>query len=153
MSRITFGRNRVKLKKLLGIRSRLALLALLLVAPLMLERARSLEEARGKQLVQVTQEFRDLAERTADTQREVIASVATVLKSTAYIRAAGGIARSCDLMRASLPLNLPWIRNIMVVGADGRVQCSVLNAPVGLDISDRPYFRKARETRDFVFSD
>ncbi|MBI5322695.1 diguanylate cyclase [Bradyrhizobium sp.] len=153
MSRITFGRNRVKLKKLLGIRLRLALLALLLVAPLMLERARSLEEARGKQLAQVTQEFRDLAERTADTQREVIESVATVLKSTAYIRSAGGIARSCDLMRASLPLNLPWIRNVMVVGADGRVQCSVLNAPVGLDISDRPYFKKARETRDFVFSD
>jgi diguanylate cyclase (GGDEF)-like protein len=153
MSRITFGRNRVKLKKLLGIRLRLALLALLLVAPLMLERARSLEETRAKQLVQVTQEFRELAERTTDTQREVIASVATVLKSTAYIRAAGGIARSCDLMRASLPLNLPWIRNIMVVGADGRVQCSVMNAPVGLDISDRPYFKKARETRDFVFSD
>jgi len=153
MSRITFGRNRVKLKKVLGIRLRLALLALLLVAPLMLERARSLEEARGKQLVQVTQEFRDLAERTADTQREVVESVATVLRSTAYIRAAGGIARSCDLMRASLPLNLPWIRNVMVVGADGRVQCSVLNAPVGLDISDRPYFKKARESRDFVFSD
>ncbi|HEY0850166.1 MAG TPA: diguanylate cyclase [Bradyrhizobium sp.] len=153
MSRITFGRNRVKLKKVLGIRVRLALLALLLVAPLMLERARSLEAARGKQLVQVTQEFRDLAERTADTQREVVESVATVLKSTAYIRAAGGIGRSCDLMRVSLPLNLPWIRNVMAVGADGRVQCSVLNAPVGLDISDRPYFKKARESRDFVFSD
>ncbi|HKU05547.1 MAG TPA: diguanylate cyclase [Bradyrhizobium sp.] len=153
MSRITFGRNRVKLKKLLGIRLRLALLALLLVAPLMMERVRSLEETRGKQLVHVTQEFRELAERTAETQREVVASVATVLKSTAYIRAAGGIARSCDLMRASLPLNLPWIRNVMVVGSDGRVQCSVLNAPVGLDLSDRPYFQKARESRDFVFSD
>ena len=153
MSRITFGRNRIKLKKVLGIRLRLALLALLLVAPLMLERARSLEETRGKQLVQVTQEFRELAERTADTQREVVESVATVLKSTAYIRAAGGIALSCDLMRASLPLNLPWIRNVMVVGADGRVQCSVRNTPVGLDISDRPYFKKARESRDFVFSD
>ena len=150
MSRVALRRKRVKLKKLLGIRARLALLALLLVAPLMFERVRSLEEIRARQLVQATQEFRDLAERTADTQREVIASVATVLKSTAYIRAAGGIARSCDLMRTSLP---PWIRNVMVVGGDGRVQCSVLNAPIGLDISDRPYFRKARESRDFVFSD
>ena len=153
MSRVAFSRKRVKLKKLLGIRARLALLALLLVAPLMIERVRSLEETRAKQLVQATQEFRDLAERTADIQREVVASVATLLKSTAYIRAAGGIARSCDLMRASLPLNLPWVRNVMVVGADGRVQCSVLSAPAGLDISDRPYFKKARESRDFVFSD
>jgi hypothetical protein len=42
MSRVTINRKRVKLKKLLGVRARLALLALILVAPLMLERARSL---------------------------------------------------------------------------------------------------------------
>ena len=35
MSGVTFNRNRLKLKKLLGIRARLAMLALLLVAPLM----------------------------------------------------------------------------------------------------------------------
>jgi diguanylate cyclase (GGDEF)-like protein len=150
MSRVAFNRKRVQLRKLLGIRARLALLALLLVAPLMMERVRSLEEARTGQLAQATQEFRELAERTAETQREVIASVATVVKATAYVRASG-IAHACELMRESLPL--PWIRNIMVVGADGRVQCSVLKAPAGLDVSDRPYFRKARETRDFVFSD
>jgi hypothetical protein len=34
MSRITFRRKRVKLKQLLGIRARLVLLALILVAPL-----------------------------------------------------------------------------------------------------------------------
>src|SRR4051812_4390011 len=39
MSGVSFNRNRVKLKKLLGIRARLALLAVILVAPLMLERA------------------------------------------------------------------------------------------------------------------
>ena len=43
MSRVSFNRKRVKLKKLIGIRARLALLALMLVAPLMLERARSFE--------------------------------------------------------------------------------------------------------------
>jgi len=47
MSGVTFNRNRVKLKKLLGIRARLALLAVILVAPLMLERARSLEDNRA----------------------------------------------------------------------------------------------------------
>ena len=50
MSRISFNRKRVKLKQLLGIRARLALLALILVAPLMLERARSLEDTRAKQI-------------------------------------------------------------------------------------------------------
>ncbi len=47
MSRISFKRKRAKLKQLLGIRARLALLALIL-APLMLERARSLDDARSK---------------------------------------------------------------------------------------------------------
>jgi hypothetical protein len=48
MSRVAFTRKRVRLKKLLGIRARLALLALMLVAPLMVERVRSLENTRAK---------------------------------------------------------------------------------------------------------
>jgi diguanylate cyclase (GGDEF)-like protein len=154
MSRFTFNRKRVKLKKLLGIRARLALLALILVAPLMLERARSLEDARAKQIAHASQEFSTLAQHSADTQREVISSVETMLKAAAYIRAsAGGVSRSCDILRASLPVNLPWIRGLMIVGKDGHVQCSTNNTMVGLDLSDRASLKKARQTRDFVFSD
>jgi hypothetical protein len=50
MSSVSFNRKRVKLKAVFGIRARLALLALILVGPLMLERARSLEDARAKQI-------------------------------------------------------------------------------------------------------
>ena len=154
MSRVSFNRKRAKLKKLLGIRARLALLGLILVAPLMLERARSLEDTRSKQIAQASAEFASLAKHSADMQREVISSVETVLKSAAYIRASdGGVGRSCDIMRASLPTNLPWIRSLMIVGGDGRIQCSTNNMFVGLDLSDRPYLIKARESRDFVFSD
>jgi diguanylate cyclase (GGDEF)-like protein len=154
MSRVSFSRKRVKLKQVLGIRARLALLALILVTPLMLERARSLEDARGKQVALATQEFASLTQHSADAMHEVISSVETMLKSAAYIRAsAGGIGRSCDIMRASVPVNLPWIRSLSIVGKDERVQCSTLNALVGLDLSDRPYFKKAREIKDFVFSD
>jgi diguanylate cyclase (GGDEF)-like protein len=154
MSRFAFDRNRVRLKKLLGIRARLALLALILVAPLMLERARSLEDTRARQIAAASIEFANLAQHSADAQREVISSVETMLKSAAYIRAsAGGVSRSCDIMRASVPINLPWIRSLMIVGKDGRVQCSTNNALVGLDLSDRVTLRKARATRDFVVSD
>ncbi len=151
---VSFNRKRVKLKKLIGIRARLALLALILVAPLMLERARSLEDARGKQVAAAAAEFANMAQHSADAQQEVISSVETVLKSAAYIRAsAGGVGRSCDILRASLPTNLPWIRTLLIVGGDGRVQCSTNNVFVGLDVSDRAYFKKARETREIVFSD
>ncbi len=120
----------------------------------MLERARSLEDARGKQIAVASAEFSSLAKHSAEAQREVISSVETMLKSAAYIRASvGGVGRSCDILRASLPVNLPWIRSLLIVGKDGRVQCSTSNSFVGLDLSDRAYLKKAREIRDFVFSD
>src|SRR6516225_2876937 len=149
MPSISFNRKRVKLKQLVGIRARLALLAVILVAPLMLDRARSLEGARAKQITRAASEFSNLAKHSANTQREVISSVETVLKSAAYIRAsAGGISKSCDILRASLPTNLPWIRTLLIAGADGRIQCSTANMYVGLDLSDRSYFKKAQDRRD-----
>jgi diguanylate cyclase (GGDEF)-like protein len=120
----------------------------------MLERARSLEDARAKQIAQATAEFSSLAKHSADTQREVISSVETMLKSAAYIRAsAGGVSRSCDLLRASLPHNLPWIHNLLIADGDGRVQCSTNNTLIGVNLGDRPYLKKAASSRDIVFSD
>jgi diguanylate cyclase (GGDEF)-like protein len=154
MSRFTFNRKRVELKKLLGIRARLALLALILVAPLMLERVRSLEDNRAKQVAQASAEFSNLARHSADGQREVISSVEAVLKSTAYIyTSALQVGRSCAIMRASLHVDLPWIRAVSVVGKDGKIHCSTSAALVGLDLSDRVYFQKALETHEFVVSD
>ncbi|MEA2830451.1 MAG: hypothetical protein QOF22_1199 [Bradyrhizobium sp.] len=154
MSRITFSRKRMKLKQLLGIRARLTLLALILVAPLMLERARSLEDARNKQIALTHAEFSSLAQHSADDQREIISSVEAILKSAAYIRASmDGVGRSCDTLHASLPVNLPWIHSLMIVGKDGHVQCSTLESLIGLDLSDRPTLTKAQQTRNFVFSD
>jgi diguanylate cyclase (GGDEF)-like protein len=153
MSGVTFNRNRVKLKKLLGIRARLAMLAVMLVAPLMLERVRSLENTRARQIALAAEEYASITQHTAETQREVVSSVETMLKSAAYIRASSGIGRSCEILRASLPTNLPWIRSIMIASKEGVVQCSTLNMLVGLNIGDREYFKKAQQTRDFVFSD
>ncbi|HEV7877945.1 diguanylate cyclase domain-containing protein [Bradyrhizobium sp.] len=154
MSSVSFNRNRAKLKALFGIRARLALLALILAGPLMLERVRSLEDTRAKQVAAASQEFANLAQHSADAQREVISSVEAMLKSAAYIRAsAGGVGKSCLILRASLTVDLPWIRSMSIVGKDGRVQCSTLNGLVGVDLSDRPYFKKMQETRGFVLSD
>jgi diguanylate cyclase (GGDEF)-like protein len=154
MSRISFSRQRVKLKKLLGIRARLVLLALILVAPLMLERARSLEAERTRQVAAASADLNNLSKHSANTLMEVVSSVETVLRSAAYIRASvGNFGPGCDILRASLPANLPWIRRLMVVGADGRVQCSTIPEQVGRDLSNRAYLKEARETGDLVFSD
>ncbi len=110
MPRVSFSRQRVKLKKLLGIRARLVLLALILVAPLMLVRARSLENERARQVAAASVELTNLSQQSASALKGVISSVETVLKSTAYIRASVGVTgRSCDILRAGLPSNPPWI--------------------------------------------
>ncbi len=154
MTSISLNRKRAKLKRVLGIRARLALLAVILVAPLMFERIRSLEDTRARQIAQATVEFTTIARHSADAQREVISSVETILKAEAFIRAsAGGISKSCDVLRASLPSNLPWIRTLMIAGQDGRIQCATNNTYVGLDLSDRPYFQQAQESGRFVLSD
>src|SRR5258708_20162718 len=89
----------------------------------MLERARSLEDARAKQVAAASAEFENLAKHSADAQSEVISSVETVLKSTAYIRAsAEGIGRSCGILRASPPSTFPRIRPLLIVARDSAGQ-------------------------------
>jgi diguanylate cyclase (GGDEF)-like protein len=56
-------------------------------------------------------------------------------------------------MRASVPVNLPWISSLMIAGGDGHVQCATRNELVGLDLSSRSYFKKATQGHDVVFSD
>jgi hypothetical protein len=83
MSRVTFIRNRLKLKKLIGIRARLALLALILVAPLMLERASSLEKSRAREIAYASAELSSIAQHSVQAQREIISSVKAMMKSAA----------------------------------------------------------------------
>lgn len=154
MSIASFGRNTSKLKALFGIRARLVLLALILVVPLMLDRVRLLEDSRSRQMMQAANELSELAKHTADAQREIISTVQAVVKSSAYIYAAASQqGRGCAVMRASMRVDLPWIRNLSIIGPEGKIDCSTKQSIVGFDLSDRDYVLKARELHDFVLSD
>jgi diguanylate cyclase (GGDEF)-like protein len=154
MSRIGFNRNKAKLRALFGIRARLAVLAVILAGPLMFERVRSLEDTRSKQIHAASGDLATLARHAADAQREVISSVQAVLKSSAYIHsAASQVDRGCAILRASLQVDLPWVRSVSVVDTDGIVQCSTVERLVGVSLGDRAYFQRALESHDFVLSD
>jgi diguanylate cyclase (GGDEF)-like protein len=154
MSGFDIKRKTTELGKLFGIRARLALLALILVAPLMLERARSLEETRNQQIALAYAELTRIAQQSADSEREAVSSVETVLKSAAHIQASKKTSDTrCDTLSASLPVSLPWIRNLTIAGSDGRIKCATRDTTVGLDLSDRDYFKRARQARDLIFSD
>ncbi|MET0720964.1 MAG: diguanylate cyclase [Tardiphaga sp.] len=156
MSRISINRNKAKLRGLLGIRARLVLLALILVGPLMAERIRALDATRAQQIALAARDFASVARHSAEAQQEVFASVEAVLKSSAYIyTTAAQVNRSCAIMRASLRGDMPWIRSLTVAGKDGTAQCSTWSDAVehGLNFSDRPYFKQALATGEFVVSD
>jgi diguanylate cyclase (GGDEF)-like protein len=154
MSRISFNRKRAKLKAFMGIRARLVLLALILVVPLMVERVRSLEDTRVKTIAEINHEFDKLAQRTVEAQREVIFSVEAILKSASQIYLSGAqLGDACGLMRASLPTNLPWIRNVLVLDPNGRVACASVDNMNNLNLGDRDYFKRAKSERKLVISD
>ena len=153
MSRISFNRKRAKLKAVMGIRARLVLLALILVVPLMVERVRSLEDTRVKTIAEINHAFDKLAERTVEAQREVIFSVEAILKSASHIYLSGArLGDACGLMRASLPANLPWIRNVLVLDANGRVTCASVDNMDDINLGDRDYFKRAKAERKLVIS-
>lgn len=154
MSVISFGCKPSRLKALIGIRARLALLALILVAPVMLDRVRILEDNRAKQVALAGRELSELAKHTADAQREIILSSQAILKSSAYLYgAASSDDQGCTILRATMRMDLPWLRSLSVIDKDGKVDCSTSPAIVGLDLSDRQYFQRAMNTSTFVISD
>ncbi|MDB5564149.1 MAG: diguanylate cyclase [Tardiphaga sp.] len=155
MSRIRINRNKAKFRGLFGIRARLVLLALILVGPLMAERIRALDATRAEQITLAARDFSSVVQHSAEAQQEVFGSVEAVLKSSAYIyTSAAQVNRSCAIMRASLRGDMPWIRSLTVAGKDGTAQCSTWPDVVeqGLNFGDRPYFKKALASGEFVVS-
>jgi diguanylate cyclase (GGDEF)-like protein len=140
-------------KPSLSIRARLAILALLAVIPLMLDRVRLLEQTRLERIDEAANEALELARRGANGQREIITAAKAMLQvmARAYV---GMIATgtTCNVYLSDLAGGMPWMNGITIIGADGRVKCSTNQAAVGVDMSDRPHIQTAMETRAFVIS-
>jgi diguanylate cyclase (GGDEF)-like protein len=137
-----------------SIRARLIVLALLAIAPLMLERMHGLESARADRTQRANADVIDLARRGADAQREIIASVRALLQVESRVYARMPLdPPTCNRYLADLTANIPWIRSLSVAGTDGRIKCSDDPPAVGLNVSDRPHFQSALHSRDFALSD
>ncbi len=140
-------------KPILSIRARLVVLALLVVVPLMLDRVRLLESSRTQRIEVAGQEALDLAKRGAEAQREIMTMVRGMLQvmARAYVTMMAR-GETCNMYLSDFAGNMPWVRGLSVIGPDGQVKCSTAASGVGLDLSDRDYYRAALETRDFVTS-
>jgi diguanylate cyclase (GGDEF)-like protein len=141
-------------KPMLSIRARLIVLALIAITPLMIERVHGLEEARAIRTERANNDVIDLARRGAESQRQIIYSVRSLLQIVARVYAKIPFdGSSCNQYLADLTTNIPWIRDLSVASGDGRIKCSTQQPALGLNVSDRPYFQTALTAPDFALSD
>ena len=141
-------------KSILSIRARLLVLALLAIVPLVFDRVQGLELARSHRIDRARAEVIDLARHGAESQRQIIYSVRSLLQIVArgYAKVPVEVA-NCNQYLTALTGNVPWIRGLSIAGADGRITCSNEPDVIGLNVSDRPHFQNALHSRDFALSD
>jgi diguanylate cyclase (GGDEF)-like protein len=137
----------------LSIRARLIVVALLAMAPLMIERVRGLEQARAEHAELARAQVIDLARRGAEAQREIISSIRALLQVVARVYALRPLDQADCKLLSGLSKNVPWLRGLNVAGLDGRIVCSEEPGAVGLNIGDRFYFRNTLHSREFGLSD
>jgi diguanylate cyclase (GGDEF)-like protein len=141
-------------KPLLSIRARLIVVALLTITPLIFERVRGLERARAERIGIAQTQVVDLARGGAEAQRSVVYSLRAVLQLIASTYSKTPQQQpECNQTLSTLVGNVPWIYAVAIIGVDGRVKCTNEPRLMGLDVSDRPYFSKAINSRDFMISD
>jgi diguanylate cyclase (GGDEF)-like protein len=141
-------------KPMLSIRARLIVLALLAIAPLMIERVHGLEEARAIRTERANNDVIELARRGAESQRQIIYSVRSLLQIVSRVYAKMPLDSStCNQYLADLMTNIPWIRDLSIASDDGRIKCSTQPLALGLNVSDRLHFQNALTTREFALSD
>jgi diguanylate cyclase (GGDEF)-like protein len=141
-------------KPVLSIRARLIIVALITITPLIFERVRGLERARAERAQMAQTQVIDLARSGAEAQRGVVYSIRALLQLVARVYAATpGQQPDCNQALSSLASDVPWIHALGIIGLDGRMKCSTNPRAVGLDVSDRPYFKNALQARDFALSD
>jgi diguanylate cyclase (GGDEF)-like protein len=148
------GQGVPRTTKILSIRGRLVVLALVIVAPLAFDRIRLLEASRAERIEAAATEVLDLTKRGADGQREILTTIRAMLTvaARAYVTM---LARgeTCNLYMKDLMGDMPWIKGMSIVGPDSRIKCATLPSAIGLDMSDRPHYHEAIRSRDFVVSD
>jgi diguanylate cyclase (GGDEF)-like protein len=141
-------------KPILSIRARLIVVALLAIAPLMLERVRGFERTRAERVELAVARMTDLARSGAEAQREVVYSMRALLQVIARIYAKMSLdPADCNRTLADLTGKIPWLHGVNIAGTDGRIKCATDPRNVGLNVSDRAYFQNALRSRDFSLSD
>lgn len=103
-----------------------------------------------KHLVRDAKLLAESAISEQDMQIEQVRAFLTALSHSAQVRDA---SVGCDAYLRDVIEHYDDFRNIGVIGPDGKAACSALPYEGVVNLSDRAYFRRAVETRDFSVGD
>src|SRR5262245_18239325 len=129
-------------KPRLSIRTRLIVLALLILVPLMLDRVRLLEATRAERIESAHADALDIAKRGVDMQLEVVNSTRAVLQMVAraylaLVKPGPKHVQDCNAFVASFKPDVPWMHSLSVVDGSDRIVCSTVSSAIGLNVADR----------------
>lgn len=136
-----------------SIRFRIVLLAIIAIAPLLVDRVRVLEASRSEHLATANAQALNLARIGVDKQEEVLISAQSVLQTVAHaIERVQTQGPECNRMLSDVASDVPWMKAISVISPQGRFICASKLTALGLDVADRPYFQTALRKGGFVVS-
>src|SRR5665213_2296194 len=141
-------------KRTLSIRARLMILAIIAIAPILLERIYNEEFDRAERVDATYKQALGLARQAAAAQNNVIVSTRAFLQVLAAVDVDSFPGDgSCERFLAEIAKPARWIRNLSVANRNGMIVCSSNPDAIGLDISDRPHFVNAVKSGGFYLSD
>jgi C4-dicarboxylate-specific signal transduction histidine kinase len=136
-----------------SIRVRIVVLAIIAIAPLLLDRVRLLEANGAEQLAAGGTQALNIVRAGVDKQEDILISARSVLQTVAH--AIGHVSPNspeCNRMLAEVASDVPWLKGLTIVSPQGRFLCSSTPRSHGTDISDRPYFQQAVRNGGFAVS-
>jgi diguanylate cyclase (GGDEF)-like protein len=138
----------------LSIRARLVMLALLAIAPLLLDRIRLVEAERSERMAVAAREALEIARRNIESQQEGLAAARAMLEVAArsYV-AMGARPDGCDSLLSALVAGVRWIRTLSVARRDGRIVCSTSPRATGINLAEQSYFQGVEHTGEWTLSD
>jgi diguanylate cyclase (GGDEF)-like protein len=138
----------------LSIRARLVMLALLAIAPLLIDRIRLVEAERAERMAVAGRQAMEIARRDIEAQQEGLAAARAMLEVAArsYV-VIGARPDGCDSLLSGLVAGVRWIRTLSVARPDGRIVCSTAPRVTGINLSDQSYFQGVRRTGEWTLSD
>ena len=141
-------------RRALSVRVRLMILAVIAVAPLLLERLYNEEFDRRERIELAYKQAAGLAKQGAVAQNEALVSARALLQAIVSARSTFNPSNDdCNKVLTETAKPIPWIKTLSVANLQGKIICSSFPEAIGLDISERKHFTAPIDSGSFFISD